>query len=494
MLDEIKYRARKQDSSMKLLRFMVTGLVLIFSLYACSERNDSDVEDAGQKASAGVQDLGEIKKAGKLRALTTYSATSYFLYRGEPMGFEYELLKRFADHLGLELEIVISRDIDSLFYELEEGNVDLIAHGLSVTTDRRSKAAFTDYLYLTHQVLVQRKPDGWRQMPWHKLEALLIQDPIQLIGDTVSVRKNSAYHHRLLNLSAEIGGGIVIDTLSGKLSTEEIIQKVADGKIKYTIADNNIASINAAYQPILHADVQVSFSQKTAWAVHLEADELLDEVNTWIQSLKKDPDYTIIYNNYFKNSRNFRERLDSDFYSLSMNTISPYDELIQQNAKRIGWDWRLMASLIYQESRFEPEASAWSSASGLMQLMPATAEELGVIDPTNPAENLRGGADYLKSLWVQFEAVTDSTERIKFALGAYNCGVGHVFDAQRLAQKYGHDHLTWENNVDQMILNLSNPQHYNDPVVYYGYVRGLETFEFVKQIFERFGHYKAFVE
>src|SRR5690606_27134355 len=172
------------------------------------------------------KDLDSIKTHGKLRALTTYSATSYFLYRGEPMGFEYELLKKFTDYLGLELELVVTHDIDSMFHQLNSGEVDLVEHGFAITGERKENVEFTDYLYLVNQVLVQRKPDNWRKISWSKLESQLIQDPIQLIGDTVSVRQNSSYFKRLENLSDEIGGKIIIDTLPGNLSTDEIIRMV----------------------------------------------------------------------------------------------------------------------------------------------------------------------------------------------------------------------------------------------------------------------------
>lgn len=298
----------------------------------------------------------------------------------------------------------------------------------------------------------------------------------------------------MTNLCREMGGDIVIDTVPGNMSTEELIHRVADGTIKYTVADNNLASINAAYQPILHVDVPISLSQKMAWAVRHDAPELLAAANEWIAALKKDPNYYFIYNKYFNNTFGFRQRVKSEFYSLNNNNISPFDELIQLNAERIGWDWRLLAAVVYQESRFEADATAWSTATGLMQLMPATAEELGVVDPTDPAESLRGGSEYLKRLWEQFDDVPDSLERIKFTLAAYNCGFGHVRDAQRLATSKELNPLRWSGNVGDMILSLSYPRNYNDTVVYYGYVRGIEAHSFVEQIFERYGHYKQFVE
>lgn len=440
------------------------------------------------------RDLPQITEDGKLRALTTFSGTSYFLYRGQPMGYEYELLQRFADHLGVDLEIHVSENIDSMLHELNHGNVDLVAHGLTITSDRMQQVNFSNYLYLTHQVLVQKKPDNWRTMKWSRLQSALVHDVIELIGDTVSVRMNSSYYQRLVNLSDEIGGKIFIDTLPGDLSTDEIIKMVVDGEIKYTVADNNLASINASYYPILDIDVPVSFSQRIGWAVRPGSEELLVAVNDWIGEMKDEVDYYVIYNKYFKNKRNFRKRIESDFYSLSNNSISKYDEIIQTHAERIGWDWRLLASLIYQESRFNPTAGSWAGATGLMQLMPATAKELKVKNRTNADESIRGGSTYLDRLWSKFEAVEDSIQRLKFTMASYNCGLYHVKDAQRLAEKNSLDPETWDENVEEMVLQLSYPKYYNDPDVKYGYVRGIEPFTYVRQIFERYEHYRKFIE
>ncbi len=471
-------------------------IILIFTsgfLWSCEKGPRDSGKENGEFVFRG-RTLEEIRESGRLRALTTYSGTSYFLYRGQAMGFEYELLERFADHLGVELEIVVSQNIDHLFDRLMEGDIDLVAHGITITSDRKERVNFTDYLYLTHQVLVQKKPDNWRNMKWSAIESELVHDAIELIGDTVSVRKNTSYYQRLVNLSGEIGGEIVIDTLSGNLSTDEIIKMVVDGKIKYTVADNNIASINSSYYHILDIDVPVSFSQRIGWAVNPGATDFLNVLNEWLKEMKEEVDYYVIYNKYFKNKRDFRKRIQSDFYSITNNRISKYDELIKENADTIDWDWRLVASLIYQESQFDPTASSWAGAGGLMQIMPAVAEELGVDNRLNPEQSIEGGTRFLKDLWDKFDAVEDSIQRIKFTMASYNCGYYHVLDARTLAEIKGLDPNRWDNNVEEMILKLSYPDNYNRPEIKYGYVRGIEPYTYVRQIFQRYEHYTQFIE
>jgi membrane-bound lytic murein transglycosylase F len=476
---------------MRLFIFFIFG---IFFFSGCDQQSATRKRGSGKTEPTDNKTLQKIKKEGKLTALTTYSGTSYFLYRGQPMGFEYELLKRFADHLGVELEILVSQNIDSLLNELNGGNIDLVAHGIAITSDRKEEVNFTDYLYLTHQVLVQRKPEKWRRMNWSAIEKELVHDAIELIGDTVSVRQNSSYLQRLQNLSREIGGEIYIDTLPGYLSTDRIIKMVVDGEIKYTVADNNIASINASYYHSLDISVPISFSQRIAWAVSPKSPELLAAINSWLKEMKDDVDYYVIYNKYFKNRRNFRHRIQSDFYSLSNNNISRYDDLIKNYAGSIGWDWRLIASLIYQESEFDPQASSWAGAAGLMQIMPSMAEELGIENRSDPEQSIRGGTKFLEQLWNNFEAVKDSVQRIKFTLASFNCGYYHVLDARKLAEINNLDKNRWDDHVAEMILELSFPENYNKPGIKYGYVRGIEPYTYVEQIFERYDHYRQFIE
>ena len=465
--------------------------LVLFLLFSCVQETNK----TNKRIDFGKNwDLKQIKESGTLKALTVYSGSTYFLYKGRPMGYEFELLERFAKYLGVDLEIVVVKNVNELFEKLNNGEGDIVAHGLTITTDRKEKVSFTDYLYLTRQVLVQKKPDNWRRLPWHKLNKALVHDPIELLGDTISIRGMTSYKERISNLSEELGGLIHVKTLPGEMTTDEIIEKVVEGEIKYTIADNNIASILASYYPILDIKVAVSFSQRIAWATRHTSKNLLKATNDWLREIKKQVDYNVIYNKYFKNKKHFRRRVKSNFYSLNKQQISPYDDLIKKYSKSLNWDWRLVTSQIYQESKFDPRVSSWAKASGLMQLMPNTAKELGVTNRANPEQSIKGGAKYLKQLWNHFEQITDTVQRTKFTMASYNCGLYHVIDAQNLAEEKGLNKDIWDDNVENIILKLNKPKYYNHPIVKYGYVRGLEPYNYVKQIFERYQHYIQFID
>ena len=483
-----------------ILKKQILFLLFLFTLLfiSCKKENTTKTNKASLLTNPIVansvdRDLEDIKKDGVLRALVVYSSTSYFLYKGQPMGFEYELLQRLAKHLNLKLEIVISDNLDTEFEVLNRGDVDIVAHGMTITNQRKWEVDFTEYLYLTKQVLVQKKPDNFRTISWSTLQKQLIDDPMDLIGDTVSIRKNSAYHERIESLSNELGGTIYIDTLDSKLSTGEIIDMVVNGEIKYTIADENLAKINASTNPVLKIDVPISFSQRIAWVTRKKSKNFTDVINQWILEQRKTTDYFVIYNKYFKNKRFYRRRIKSDYYSLTNNQISQFDDLIKQFNKVLGWDWRLLAAQIYQESKFDPKAKSWAGAKGLMQVMPATAKELGIKDVTDPIESLRGGTTYLNQIFERFSDVPDTINRTKFTLAAFNCGYGHVRDAQLLAEANKLDPMIWENNVEKMLLALRLPKNYNKDFIKYGYVRGYEPVTYVRQIYERYQHYKKFI-
>ena len=176
---------------------------------------------------------------------------------------------------------------------------------------------------------------------------------------------------------------------------------------------------------------------------------------------------------------------------MARGRISPYDEIIKREAAAKNWDWRLISAIAFQESQFDPAATSWAGASGLMQLMPETANAFGVTDINDPEENIRAGIRLLSWLDSQLKGdIQDENERLKFVLASYNVGLGHVKDAQRLAGKYGKDPFRWKNNVDEYLLKKSQTSFYTDPVVKWGYARGIEPYEFVNIVLNNYGHYK----
>jgi len=431
-------------------------------------------------------DLNDIVKRGKIRVVTDYNSTNYFVYKGRPLGYQLELLQALSNTLGLKLEIIVSNDVDKNFNSLLAGEVDLIATNLTVTRNRGHKVAFTEHHCVTRQVLVQQTQSNDPNTSYDKE---IIRNQLDLGGKTIYVQENSSYVNRLRNLSNEIGDSINIVEIPD-YEVEQLIALVASGEIPYTVCDENLAKINLNFYDNIDIETAVSFPQKIGWAVRPNSIDLKDVVDNWLINFKKTNQYKRIYRKYFINKRS-THLVNSTFHSIKGGKISAYDAIIKEESKRFNFDWRLVAALIYQESRFLPEVESWAGAIGLMQLMPQTAASFGVKEITSPQDNIQGGLKFLIWLNKRFEKVIeDPEERLKFVLASYNVGPGHVEDAMRLAEKNNKNPHIWEDNVDYYLLNKSKPSFYNDPVVKYGYCRGEEPFHYVTDILERYTHYK----
>ncbi|KYG81057.1 lytic transglycosylase [Roseivirga ehrenbergii] len=477
---------------------LVIFIALFSGLLLFSSCRKSATTSNGQQAMPELRaepvNLGfnDIKERGTLTAVVDNSSTGYFIYRGQPMGYEYDLLSRMASDLGLSLKIKLTSDIEEAFFMLNTGAADVMAYHLTVTKERTERVAFTESHTEVRQVLVQRKPEGWRNMKLHDIEESMIRNPLDLGGKEVHTRKGSSFSERLKNLSNEIGEDIIILEDIGVMDTEALIKKVAEGEIQYTIADEDIAMINATYYPDLDVETAISFPQKIAWAVRKNAPILKDTIDYWLGEVKATPDFNMIYDRYFKYRKSQNLRAQSDFSSVGGSMISPFDDLFKSAAKNLSVDWVMLASLAYQESKFDPEVESWAGAKGLLQLTDISIEQFNVKNPFDPEESIEAGTEFLEWLedyWA--DKVSDPKERLKFVLGSYNVGQGHVMDAVKLTKKYGGDPEVWDGNVADYLIAKSTEKYYTDPVVQFGYCRGDEPVNYVKKIFERYDQYKT---
>jgi len=480
----------KSNVSVRLIGNFFFAVILLSLCSNCRGTNYENIVDLLRDSRPSVHlDLDEIKKKGKLTVITGFNPLSYFIYKGNPMGYDYELLKMFANELDVELELFVVHDFDSVYHYLNSGKGDVIAFGLTVTKDGRRRAAFTHPHMEVHQVLVQRKPDTWRKMNYEQVLDSLITEPYQLAGKTVHVRGNSPHMDRMFQLVEEIGSEIDLVPVKGDVSADELIRMVADKEINYTITDENVALLSSTYFSNIDVRTAISEPQGLAWAVRRNSPNLLAALNDWLNKTRKGEEYNLIYKKYFTSKKQIAKWASSDFFSRGDTVrLSQYDELIRRYARRIGWDWRLLASLIYEESHFNPESCSWAGAEGLMQLMPATGYRFGAAELSDPEQSLYAGTAYLR--WLEkFWNDIPKEERAYFILASYNVGEGHVRDAMRLAEKYGANRYQWTGNVEEYLRLKSKPKYYNDSVVKSGYCRGETTVAYVKDIMKRYHHY-----
>ena len=469
-------------------RFVVLLFIIMVGCKPSGNKIKTDIVD-----EEVAFDLKEITERGKLIVVTDYNSTNYFIYKGTPMGYQLELLNEFCNNLGIKLEVVVSNDVERNINDLRQGKVDLIAQNLTVTRERSKKIQFTEPHTYSRQVLVQRVEEKNKSNSHLSDFNSLIRNQLELAGKTIYVQKGSSYVTRLNNLSDEIGDTINVVEIPD-YEAEQLIGLVAEGEILYTICDEILARVNKNYYENIDIETPISFPQKLAWGVRKKSTDLLQVVNNWLIRFKKTAKYNIIYKKYFLNRRS-THIVDAGYNSLKGGLVSRFDDIIKKECENIDWDWKLIASLIYQESRFLPEIKSWAGAQGLMQLMPETAKTFGVNNITSPQENIRGGIKFLKWLDKRMALrVDDPEERLKFVLASYNVGIGHVLDAMKLAEKNGKNPKVWEGNVDYYLLNKSNPKFFNDPVVEFGYCRGEEPYLYVTEILERYEHYKNLME
>lgn len=425
-----------------------------------------------------VLDLEGIQSRGVLRAAVDNNSTSYYIYRGRRMGYEFELLRDLGKRLGVQIEFVVVSDIQKAFELLEEGRVDLIAMNLEQNEERSERVAFTHTLGAMSTVLVGMKPQE-SSIQW------------ELLGsDTVFVRTGTVYKSQLHEIRDSLNLEFVVQESPDH--EEILIDKVTDGEIRWTVADKNIAQANMTYYEGLDISLKVANEGYVAWAVRNTSPNLLEEINVWVKDKKKRfiPD---LYTKYFLSPKNSYYRTNSPFSSLGGNRISVYDDLIKESSKELGWDWRLLAALVYKESGFDTTALSYAGAEGLLQLMPVTLERFGVTNPNDPIQSLRGGVKYLQYLdkfWR--ERVPETNERVKFVLASYNIGQGHVEDAWRLTLKYGKNTQTWK-DVSYFLNLKSDPEYYRDPVVKSGFAKGHIAVNYVRDVLGLFHSYKTLV-
>jgi membrane-bound lytic murein transglycosylase F len=446
----------------------------------------------GEKSVHASLDLDAIRKRGKLVAITDFNSTDYFIYRGEPMGFNYELLKSFSDFIGIDLEIIAENSIDRAIQMVNAGEADLLAFGLTPVSSGKGDIVFTDPVDETRQVLVQRKPHNWNKLTNASVEKRLIRDGKDLAEKTIYVQENSAHAERLAEMGKMTGKGMNI--IPVPYESEKLIQHVANGEIDYTVCDENVAIVNATYYQDLDVSTPVSSSQGLSWGVRKEnSEQLLGELNRWISVYRNTSSYALLHAKYFRNSRS-STIVKSDYYSLNTGRVSKYDDLIRKSSESLNWDWRLLASLICQESQFKADVVSLRGAYGLMQIMPVTGRNFGIDITASPENNLKAGILYINWLYSIFDTrIPDEKERLLFVLASYNAGPGHVLDAMRLAEKNGMDPQKWEGSVAVWLLKKAEPQYYRDSVVKNGYFRGKESVKFVSEVLDRFEHYKNII-
>ena len=424
-------------------------------------------------ASTYHADLPEIKERKVLRVLTRNNPANYFLWRGELVGFEYELVQNFAKQHELRVEMIVPPTWGDLLKWLEQGRGDIVAASMTITEDRKAQGFWFSKPYnYVNEMIVARANEA-------------IKSKEELIGRTVVVSRTTSYWQTLRRLQDT--GRIPFTLLAAPedLTTAHIIGKVATGEYDLTVADSHLLDLELTWRDDVKGAFALGQPVAHGWAVYSGKPKLLDAIDAFVDKTYRGTFYNILHKKYFKNVRRARRHVEGR--AAKSGQLSPYDQHVREYAEHYGFDWRLIAAQMYQESRFDPKARSWAGAQGLLQVMPRTANQLGLTNLQDPAVGIHAGVKYLAWLRKNFTGDIERTDQTWFTLAAYNAGYGHVLDARRLAAELKLDPDRWFGNVEQAMLLLSKPKYYKR--TRHGYVRGGQPVIYVREIKRRYAAY-----
>jgi membrane-bound lytic murein transglycosylase F len=398
----------------------------------------------GRSAPAAVcRDLDGVLEARVLRLVTRNSATTCVVERGGLDGFEYRLASAFASELRVRLEVVVPPPkVDPLSW-LEQGFGDLLAlHEPLAAEDEGSflTAGVTRTVSLV-SVLSARTP-----MP------AAVED---LAGIPVAASRPVASLLRLLAVDPAIDAVTPTSGFDGPAA----IRSVSRGRIGVAVVDEDIARLELAGRADLRQGPVVLSAIPLVWVANPSSPELarraiefLEQASRsgTLQGLAASQLGVVLPPPVMVEAREQRREVPA-------GAITPYDELLRKEGREHGIDWRLLASIMYEESRFDPQAIGPGGSAGLFQFMPATWQDLGVEDPHDPEEAVAAASWYVSWLMEQFSDLAQP-DRLAMAIASYNAGAGHIFDAQRLAGSMGFDPERWRGSVETALLLLDDPE------------------------------------
>ncbi len=426
-------------------------------------------------------DLPEIRERKVLRVLTRNNPSCYFLHRGKLMGFEYELAREFTKRQGLQLVMVVPPEWNDLFTWLKQGRGDIIAAAVTITPKRKQMPGVKfcrPYSKVMEQIVTRRNDDSIKKFA-------------DLHNRKIHVREKSCYWETLKELQRR-GVKFTLVAAPQNLETFEIIEKVGNGEYDLTLADDQILNTEMLRNYKVKPALTIARPRRYGWMVRGADNKLRAVIDDFFKKEYRGLVYNMTYKKYFKSAKVRGKYDETREKARSGYLISRFDPIIQENAGNYDFHWCLVASQIYQESRFDPKVRAWDGGMGLMQLMPATAKELGCRNPYDPNDNVNAGVKYMFRLRRRPDGKISEIDRVCFALASYNGGYGHLIDARRLADEMNLDPNRWNDNVEKSLSLLSKRKYYSR--TRYGYCNSKIVTAYVREIINRYKHYRQEAE
>ncbi|MDZ8119702.1 transglycosylase SLT domain-containing protein [Pontiella agarivorans] len=455
---------------------LIAGLVTLLTWNGFAEQ-DALPRNLEQLNQSGLQlDLDRIMDRGFIRVLTRNNPACYFMHRGQLMGFEYEMVQRFAQQHGLEVVVIVPDNWADMGSWLKEGRADVIAATVTMTPQRIKNS---------NDLAFCRRYGEFREQIITRADDHSIRSLEDLKDRTIHVRKSSSYYESLVELKKIKKLQFKFSIVPENMETVEILDRVAKGEFDLTCADRTLLNQSVRLGDQLKPVIKLPRVRGYGWVVRSNQPRLRAAINRFFEAETESASLSTIYDRYFNLAHN--TELEDTFTEQRSGQISPYDAIVKKHAATYMLPWTLICSQMYQESRFDKDAVSWSGAQGLMQLMPATSIELGVENPFDPDDNIRGGINYLRKQYRRIPGDLSTVDRMCFALASYNGGYGHLIDARKLAEETGKNPDVWMNNVEKAYALLSEPQYARQAG--YGYCRSEHIISYVRKIMSRYVAY-----
>ncbi len=411
--------------------------------------------------------LAKIKAEGEMVVIMRPGSTTYYQGPdGQPAGLEYELSKRFADQLGVQLKIITPPSFPDIIPMVRRGEAHFAAAGLSITDARQKEVRFgPGYQQITQQ-LIYRYGN-----PRPKSIADILDGDIEVVSGSSHVEQLATQQQQYPTLRWRE---------NSELESEELLTFVWEHMIDYTIADSNEVALSQRFYPELRVAFDLGEPESLAWAFPLSDDDsLYDQAVIFFASLVDSGELAQLLERYYGHTESFDYVGTRKFKTHYYQRLQTYRALFENAAIENDIDWRLLAAISYQESHWNPKAVSPTGVRGMMMLTLTTARELGIRNRIDPKQSINGGARYLKSLMKRIPKRIGEPDRTWLAIAAYNVGFGHLTDARIITGQRGLDPDKWV-YVKESLPLLRQKKWYKN--TRYGYARGNEPVMYVRNI------------
>ena len=409
--------------------------------------------------------LEQIRARHELRVVTLNLPTCYYLGSQGTEGLEFELARQFAAKLGVSLSMYPVANERAMQAALASGRADIAAAQLTVTPEwHHAGKAAEPYAHIPQLVVYQR-------------ESAKPRSTLQLETAKLAVRAGSPQERILEQMQRTVAPNLKwVETAP---TNADPLEDVDSGNADYAIIDEREFSFAHHLYPDVHVGFSLPTERPVQWIVRRGADDLLDGVNMFFQQMRESGRMVKLIQQATGEVRAFAYEESREFQTNLADRLPRFRPLFEQASEESGIDWRLLAAVGYQESKWDPTAQSNNGALGVMMLMANTAEAMGIKDRTNPQQSIFAGARYLAEVREMIPDRIPEPDRTWFTIAAYNVGFGHLEDARVLAQMDGKNPDSWADVRDELP-RLAEARWFTK--VRRGYARGWEPVQFVDRV------------